>query len=262
MINIDKLLGQILGAGQGMASGQSPLGQGSLGGALGSERGKALMGGLVLGGLAGALTGKTGQKIASTALKLGGAAAVAGLAYTAYQRYQAQQRGARLPSQPQPQSVGYSAQAPATTTSTTMSQRVEEVVEILPPVNSGYLPPLTEAAATDALSLKLIRAMIAAAKADGRIDAAESAKIFGQMDAMNFNDEERNFLMAELGKTWTVDQVAAGAATVETAVELYAASVIAVDPTRPAEREYLGRLAQRLNLEPGLVNEIHARCST
>lgn len=257
MINIDKLLGQILGAGQAMSSGQSPLGQGSLGGALGSERGKAMMGGMVLGGLAGALTGKTGQKIASTALKLGGAAAVAGLAYTAYQRYQTQQRGPRVPSQPQHQSVGYSAQP----RSTTMDQRAEDVVDLLPPANSGYLPPPTEAAATEALSLKLIRAMIAAAKADGRIDAAESAKIFGQMDVMNFNDEERNFLMAELGKTWTAEQVAAGAASVETAVELYAASVIAVDPTRPAEREYLGRLAQRLNLEPGLVNEIHARCS-
>ena len=80
MVNVDKLLGQILN----------------------SSQGKTLAGGLLVGGLAGALTGKTGQKMAASALKLGGAAAVAGLAYTAYQRYRASQpqatRGTRLES--------------------------------------------------------------------------------------------------------------------------------------------------------------------
>ena len=67
MINIDKLLGQNLN----------------------SSQGKTLAGGLLVGGLAGALTGKTGQKMAASALKLDGAAAVAGLAYTPYQRARA-----------------------------------------------------------------------------------------------------------------------------------------------------------------------------
>ena len=79
MINIDKILGQILGAGSAIDG--KPF------------NGKSLAGGLLVGGLAGAMTGKTGKKIAGTALQLGGAAAVAGLAYSAYQRYRAGSSG-------------------------------------------------------------------------------------------------------------------------------------------------------------------------
>lgn len=197
MINIDKLLGQNLNSGQG----------------------KTLAGGLLVGGLAGALTGKTGQKMAASALKLGGAAAVAGLAYTAYQRYRTSQPQASLPNTrtAPPASMTYDARTPA------RPQPVGEIVDIVdiaPLRNSGYLPPAADSTATEALSLKLIRAMICAAKADGRIDASESAKIFGQIETLGLDPEEKSFLLTEIGKPLSARDVAAAARTPEEAAEI------------------------------------------
>ena len=129
MINIDKLLGQNLNSGQG----------------------KTLAGGLLVGGLAGALTGKTGQKMAASALKLGGAAAVAGLACTAYQRNRTSQPQASLPNTrtAPPASMTCDARTPA------RPQPVGEIVDIVdiaPLRNSGYLPPAADSTATEALS--------------------------------------------------------------------------------------------------------------
>jgi len=219
MINVDKLLGQLLNSGQG----------------------KTLAGGLLVGGLAGALTGKTGKKIASSALKIGGAAAVAGLAYTAYQRYRADQQHRTLPGGGAPQPF---------------ARRADEIVDVVELRHSGYLPPAADTAAAEALSRKLIRAMIGAAKADGRIDADESAKIFGQIDAQGLDPEEKSFLLTEIGKPLTARDVAATARTPEEAAEIYAASVMAVNPHGTAEQGYLVELAQLLRLEPGLAQTI------
>jgi uncharacterized membrane protein YebE (DUF533 family) len=217
MINIDKIFSQILGASQG----------------------QTLAGGLVVGGLIGAMAGKTGKKIATTALQLGGAAAVAGLAYTAYQKYKAGQQQTVPP-------AGNVSRIPSYTP---------------PPQNSGFLPPPSDTAATEALSLKLIRAMIGAAKADGQIDGQESAKIFGHIDAFGFALEEKSFLLTELGKPLTAMQVAASAATPEEAAEIYAVSVMAVNPHGPAERGYLAELSHLMNLDSGLAQEIHDRAA-
>ena len=40
--------------------------------------------------------------------------------------------------------------------------------------------------------------------------------------------------------------------TPELAVEIYAASFLAIDPDDPAEQAYLAMLASRLKLDPGL----------
>jgi len=219
MISVDKILGQILNASQG----------------------QTLAGGLLVGGLAGAMTGKTGKKVATTALKVGGAAAVAGLAYAAYQRYRA---GQAVPGAPSP---------------TTVLQRAEEVADISQVRNTAFLPAPENTGATEALSLKLIRAMVGAAKADGQIDDAETDKIFGQIDGLGLNHEERAFLLSEINRPLTAREIAASAACKEEAAEIYAASVMAVNPKGLAERLYLGDLAHLLNLEPALAKDIHDR---
>ena len=43
------------------------------------------------------------------------------------------------------------------------------------------------------------------------------------------------------------------------ATEIYAASLLVVDPEAPAEKGYLAMLAARLGLDPGLVAHLHAR---
>lgn len=62
--------------------------------------------------------------------------------------------------------------------------------------------------------------MIGAAKADGRIDASESAKIFGQIETLGLDPEEKSFLLTEIGKPLSARDVAAAARTPEEAAEI------------------------------------------
>lgn len=237
MINVDKILGQILNAGQ-LIDGKP-------------FDGKSLASGFLAGGLAGAMTGKTGKKFAGTAVKLGGAAAVARLAYSAYQRYRDEQSGAPASAVP----------APRRNLETQRSGGAwsDDVIDITPLQAAHFLPGPNDPAAAESLSLKLVRAMIAAAKADGQIDGSETDRIFSQVNALGLNDEERAFLLGEINKPRSAQDVAASAETPEEAAEIYAVSVMAVNPNGLAERLYLGDLSRRLKLEPALATSIHDR---
>lgn len=54
----------------------------------------------------------------------------------------------------------------------------------------------------------------------------------------------------------SLDDLVAGARDQETAIEVYTASVLAIDADHPAEQAYLQMLAARLGLAPELVAEI------
>ncbi|MCB1377957.1 MAG: tellurite resistance TerB family protein [Alphaproteobacteria bacterium] len=188
---------------------------------------KGLAGGAAAGGLIGLLlSGKSPKKIAKTALKVGGTAALAGLAYKAYQNWQASKA---------PSDGGESS----------------PMKDITPePEGTPFLPAIP--AYRDEMSLAILRAMISAAKADGHIDAAEQKKIFGKLDELNLDVEAKAWVMDELRKPLDIDSVVKAASSPEMAVEIYAASVLAIDPDDPAEQAYLAMLASRLKLDPGL----------
>lgn len=188
---------------------------------------KGLAAGGVAGGLAGILLGgKSSKKLAKGALKVGGTAALAGLAYKAYTQWQASRDGSAQ------------AQPPA--------------MKDITPAAEGtpFLP--APAPQRDAMSLAILRAMIAAAKADGQIDAEEQRRIFAKLDELALGIEEKAFIIDELRKPLDIDAVVKAAATPELAVEIYAASCLAIDPDEPAEQAYLAMLASRLKLDPGL----------
>ena len=145
-------------------------------------------------------------------MKLGGTAALAGLAYKVYSEWQASKQPARRPDASQP------------------------MKDVTPP--AVFLPQAATARAD--MSLAVLRAMIAAAKADGHIDAAEQQKIFGKLDEMQLGIEDKAFVVDELAKPLDIDAVVAAATTPELAVEIYAASVLAIDADDPAEQAYLG----------------------
>jgi uncharacterized membrane protein YebE (DUF533 family) len=185
-------------------------------------------GGLAGGALANALSGKKARKIAGSALQLGGMALVGGLAYKAWQNYQ-QGSGA--------------AAGPGFTT---------------PPAGSAFLPASNDTAGVTALSLLLARAMIAAAKADGQIDAQETQTILNQINSLDLPAEDKAFLFEEYGRPLDVQGLIAAVDSQEHAAEVYAASVMMVDPPSPPEQIYLDSLARELGMEAGLANEIHA----
>ena len=223
MFDPQKLLEQFLGGGTSQG-GQQNSGQKT---GMSPDFMKGLATGGVAGGLAGVLLGgKTSKKMAKGAVKLGGTAALAGLAYKAYTQWQA--------------SKGQAPQA-----------ETPPMTDITPrPEGTPFLPSIAQQ--RDNMSLAILRAMIAAAKADGHIDADEQRRIFGKLDELDLDMEEKAFVMDELRKPLDIDAVVAAAATPELALEIYAASVLAIDPDDPAEQAYLAMLASRLKLDPGL----------
>ena len=217
MFDPQKLLEQFLGGqtGEGKKGGVSP------------DLIKGLAGGAVAGGLASILMGsKGGKKLATGALKIGGAAVLGGLAYKAYQTWQANKGAA-----------------------TTVP--MGDIKDITPKAEGTPFLPAPKAE-RDELSLSLLRAMIAAAKADGHVDAAEQRRIFDKIDELALDTESKAFVIDELRKPLDIDAVVRGATSPEAAVEIYAASTLAIDPDDPAEQAYLAMLASRLKLDPGL----------
>jgi uncharacterized membrane protein YebE (DUF533 family) len=234
-----KLLETFLGAaGTGGASG------GGLDRIAGGLSGRGGLGGLAGGALAGGLAsvllggGRKPKKLAKTALKYGGMALVAGLAWKAYRDWQA----GRAPPSATPLPPG--AELPRLPSPSTAPE-------------AARFAPSDEAAAQD-LSRALLRAMIAAAKSDGHIDAAEQARIFARLDDFDLDAEDKAFVMDELRRPLDIDAVAAAATSPEAAAEIYAASLLAIDPDTPAERGYLQLLAARLGLDPALAAHLEA----
>lgn len=243
--------GGVPGGGQTPARG-NPAGQvqGGGSGGLGSfiQDPKSLATGAVAGGLAGLLLGgKKPRKLAKSALKVGGVALVGGLAYKAWQDWQGNKAAgaAQAPNAPQQSANPYTAgQASAPETYTA-------------PTGTAFLPANTVAA--EDLSRTLIRAMIAAAKADGHVSEDERARISVQLGQFQLSAEDQAFIEQELAKPLHIDEVARGATCPEVAAEIYAASLLVIDPAGAAERGYLSMLAARLNLDPALVAHLHNR---
>ena len=192
-------------------------------------------GGMAGGALTGALMGKKGKKHAKTLLKVGGLAAVGGLAWKAYQSYQQgsyQQGGGAaqaLPegSQPSPAPV--------------------KPQDFAIPVND---------ASPGSRGLLLVRAMIAAANADGHIDAGEKQRILGRLQSLDLDAEEKALVVDELLHPCGQEQVVAEVQDQATAIEVYAVSALAIDEREPAGRTYLEQLAMHLSLPPVLVEAI------
>jgi uncharacterized membrane protein YebE (DUF533 family) len=183
--------------------------------------------------IAGVLLGTgTGRQVAGSALKLGSLAAIAGLGYQAYKNYKAGQN-------------------PVETTQGSTPELLP------PPTDSGFHP---EAVSTD-FALILVRAMIAASRADGHIDDAERARIMDKLKVSGLGADAAQFLEDELANPVDLDTIIGAAKTEEQRVELYTASRLAIEPKSRAERGYLDLLAGRLNLPDALVDHIEATVS-
>jgi uncharacterized membrane protein YebE (DUF533 family) len=231
MFDAKKLLDQFLGS-------QIPGLSGSVGDRAGQAGNLAKNNPLKTAGLAAAILGtKTGRNIAGNVATVGGIAAIAGLGYLAYKNYKSGQapQTAPQPSQAEPQ--------------------------LLPPPPADSPFSLQSPTLTNDFALTLVRAMIAAAKADGHIDAAERANIMEKVHAVDLGAEAEAFLEKELANPVDIDDLVAAARTEEQKVELYTASRLTIDPDSRAERGYLDLLAGRLGLPDELLAHIDATVS-
>jgi uncharacterized membrane protein YebE (DUF533 family) len=102
----------------------------------------------------------------------------------------------------------------------------------------------------------LIRSMIAAANADGQIDAQERGAILERALEAGLDPATQQFLMGELRAPATLEQIVA-ATRPALKLETYAAAMIAITVDTDAEREYLDRLAGALGLTAEDRERVH-----
>jgi len=230
-----QILGQVLGGGgQGQVQGQ--------GGGLGD----------VLGGLMGKAGGMVGD--ASAAVKSGNPLAVGGLAALA---------GALLggggDAVKGALGGGLLAVLGGLAMNVLKNQASAGQAQPLGAAPLGLRAPqsASEEAVLEERALVLIRAMVSAAKADGQIDAAERGRIAGQVKESGAGAEALEFLMVEMQRPQDLAGLVAQVRGPEEAVEVYAASLLAIEVDTAAERDYLARLAGSLGLDAGVVGEVH-----
>jgi len=212
-------LSQMMGGG---GSGQATkAGAGGLGGMLGDVLGSLGNNKAALGGLgalAGALLGG-GKSASRGAVGGGGLAMLASLAFSALKK------AGQAPAQP-PRAL-LEPQTPQE------QQALEDDAEII------------------------VKAMINAAKADGKIDQQEIEKIVGKLDDDGLTQEEKNFFVSEANKPLDLNGVVASAGgQADMAAQIYAASLLAIEVDTRAEQQYMQQLASGLGLHPQVASHI------
>ena len=194
-------------------------------GMLGGKGGAALGGG-ALGLLLGS---KSGRKMGGKVLTYGGLAALGVLAYQALKNYQQPGQSAN-------------AQAPAP----------------LPTQQSFTQQPFTQLPTQqqEQHCQVILTALIAAAKADGHIDARERGLIDAEIAKLTADRNAQQWVERELQKPLDPAEIAALATDQSLAAEIFLASVLVVDEENFMEKAYLQELARLMRLDLGLQTEL------
>jgi len=240
------MLGEVLGGGSRQRQGQSGGGIGDLlGGLLGGGVSQGSGGGLtdLLGGLLGGGSGKglgTGKNLALGSLAALAAAVLGGkgagglkkamgggaLAMLAAMAFSALKKGGHRNTQ-----VPLGLRAP---------ENDEEVRELEHNANL------------------IVKAMLDAAKADGRIDREEFQKILGKAGEDGLSQEEKEFIMTEARKPIDLNGLCSKARLYpELAAQVYAASLLAIEVDTQAEQNYMQQLGQGLGLDRATLQQLH-----
>ena len=218
-MDFNSILNQVLNGGQQIT--QQRKSGGTLGNILGNINNDTLKGfggGVAATGLLSLLMGKKG--FGSNALQMGSMAALGALAYNAWKNYQGGQA------------------APASA------------------AQGQFIPAEERSQAQTAQASELtIKAMIAAAAADDRIDTAESSAILAQIGTENA--EARAWLEQQIHNPPTPQTLAAEVGNDPAlAAEIYLASRIVCGDLDRKEIVYLHELAEALHLDDALVEKL------
>jgi len=231
---LDEILSSVVGASKGTSSGReaSPAPTGSAGGGLGDLLGSLLgdskslkTGGL--GAIAGALLGGGSKSIKGAAA--GGALAILGsIALQALRGVGSQSKD-----------------SPKIDSSTMLSAGLRH------PEN-----PQEEQQLHSVASL-IVKAMVNAAKADGRVDEKEIQRIVGNAKKDGIAGEAEELLDSELRRPMDTDGIVRAASNPQVAAQVYAASLMAIDLDTADEKNYLAELDRKLRLDGSVVQRLH-----
>lgn len=106
-------------------------------------------------------------------------------------------------------------------------------------------------------AILLIRAMIAAANADGTIDQEERSRILKRLQSAELSHEEQAFIANELLMPKALEEIVREVKSPEMARQVYAVSLMAINVDTDAERNYLKGLAHHLGLDDSALSDIH-----
>ncbi|MFZ2289720.1 MAG: tellurite resistance TerB family protein [Halopseudomonas yangmingensis] len=220
-MNTRSLLDQLLKSGSDLLQGNSNPGSTNQT----SRTGTSPLGSLLAGAGGGAaisllLGSKKARKMGGKAITYGGLAALGVVAWKAWQNYQQNQTGAA----PQAQPI--------------------QTVDRLP------------APQAEQHSQAILRALIAAAKADGHIDQRERELIDNEIARLSNDQSLLQWFDRELQKPLDPAEVAGAADSPELAAEMFLASLLMVDQQSYMERAYLDELARQLRLPAELRSEL------
>nr|WP_260170427.1 tellurite resistance TerB family protein [Roseococcus suduntuyensis] len=119
--------------------------------------------------------------------------------------------------------------------------------------------PVPEVRVESAEARLMLRAMIAAAKADGVVDRDERAAILEQLNAGGFTDQERDALLADFDRPATPQELGRAVRDPMLAAQVYAAAVFAAADMTEPERAWLDQLGTALKLDATARQAIEAR---
>ncbi len=134
------------------------------------------------------------------------------------------------------------------------SRRIPDIAPREPPAQVEL-----SASAETAEARLLLRAMIAAARADGTVDKAERAAIAAQLDAAGLTPAERDHVLGDFDHPADIEELARGARDPMLAAQLYAAAFGAAGELSPDERAWLDRLGVALKLDKAAIAAIERR---
>ncbi|MGI9437807.1 MAG: tellurite resistance TerB family protein [Geminicoccaceae bacterium] len=128
----------------------------------------------------------------------------------------------------------------------------------------GVRPPdnVEEAETLENTAILALRAMVAAAKADGQIDQRERERILSKMKDAGADEQMRSFVAKEAAAPLDIDALVRDVPDQQTAAQVYAASLLAINVDSAAEREYLRTLSGKLGLDDQVVASLHGILGT
>lgn len=123
----------------------------------------------------------------------------------------------------------------------------------------GMRPPETveEAETLESRAILALKAMLSAAKADGQIDQRERERILNKLEDAGADDETRRFVTEEAAAPLDIDALVRAVPDQQTAAQVYAASLLAINVDTPAEKAYLRDLSAKLGLSDQAVASLH-----
>lgn len=98
------------------------------------------------------------------------------------------------------------------------------------------------------LAVRLIQVMVAAAHADGTVDAQEERAVLDRLRGAELTQEEKMFLLNELHQPKTLAELTVGISDPSVAKTMYMLAVAAIEIDTEAERAWLNELAGQLGI--------------